>query len=100
MPFDLCNTLATFQFYINDALRDFLDEFYVVYLDDILIYTNNTHEGHVQHVHQILQYFLDHDLYIKLEKCEFHVRETRFLSFIISSDDIVMDSERITFIVD
>ena len=100
MPFGLCNAPATFQSYINDALRDFLDEFCVAYLDDVLIYTDGTHEEHVQHVRQVLQRLLDHGLYAKLEKCEFHVRETRFLGFIISPDGIAMDPERIATIVD
>ena len=76
MPFGLCNTPAIFQSYINDVLHDFLDKFCVAYLDDVLIYTNGTHEEHVQHVCQALQCLLDHGLYAKLEKCEFHVQET------------------------
>ena len=100
MSFDLYNTSATFQCYINDALYDFLDEFYVIYLNDILIYTDETHENHVKHIHQVLQHLLDHDLYIKLEKYEFHVQETRFLDFVISSSDIVMDLEYIFIIID
>ena len=100
MPFGLCNTPATFQSYINDALHDFLDKFCVAYLDDVLIYTDGTHEEHVQHVRQVLQRLLDHGLYAKLEKCEFYVQETRFLGFIISPDSIAMDPECIATIVD
>src|SRR5436190_8838452 len=100
MFFDLCNTSAIFQCYINDALRDFLNEFYVTYLNNILIYIDKTHEDHVKYVHQILQHLLDHDLYIKLEKYEFHVQETRFLDFIIFSNDIIMNSKYISIIVD
>src|SRR5205809_3576745 len=77
-----------------------LYEFCVAYLDDVLIYTDGTHEEHVQHVRQVLQRLLDHGLYAKLEKCEFHVRETKFLGFIISPDGIAMDPERIATIVD
>ena len=100
MLFDLCNTSVIFQVYINDVLRDFLDDFYMIYLDDVFIYIDDTHEKHVQYVHQVLQCLLDHDLYAKLEKCEFHIRETRFLGFIVSSDDIAMDSEHIFIIID
>ena len=71
MPFDLCNAPAIFQSYINDVLREFLDEFCVVYLDDVLIYTDDTHEEHVQHVRQILQRLLDHDLYANLRSANF-----------------------------
>src|SRR5438876_10153245 len=100
MLFGLYNISAIFQCYINDVLRDFLDEFCVTYLNDVLIYTDETHEDHVKHVHQVLQRLLDHGLYVKLEKCEFHVQETRFLGFVISSSDIAMDSEYISIIVD
>ena len=72
----------------------------MTYLNDVLIYIDETHEDHVKHVHQVLQYLFNHDLYIKLEKYEFHVQETRFLDFIISSSDIIMNSECIFIIVD
>ena len=49
MLFNLCNALAIFQFYINDALREFLDEFCIIYLDDVLIYTNDSLEDHINH---------------------------------------------------
>jgi hypothetical protein len=52
--FILCNTSIIFQFYINDILYKFLDEFCVVYLNDILIYIDNIHEEYIQYVHQIL----------------------------------------------
>ena len=56
MLFDLLyNTPAIFQFYINDVLHDFLNNFYVIYLNDVFIYIDNTHEEYIQHVHQILQ---------------------------------------------
>ena len=100
MPFDLCNAPATFQSYINDVLHEFLDEFCVAYLDDVLIYTDDSLEDHINHVRQVLQRLLDNGLYVKLEKCEFHVQETKFLGFIISPNDIAMDPDRIAIIVD
>ncbi len=71
----------------------------MAYLDDVLIYTNDIHEEYVQHVHQVLQHLLDHSLYAKFKKYEFHVQETQFLDFIISPDDIAMDPEYIVIIV-
>ena len=53
MPFGLCNAPATFQAYINQAMRGILDEFVIVYLDDILIYSQNEEE-HVRHVQEVL----------------------------------------------
>ena len=99
MLFDLYNTFTTFQYYINDILYDFLDKFYVIYLNDIFIYIDKTHEDYVKHIHQILQYFFDHDLYIKLEKYEFYIQETQFLDFIIFLNDIIMNFEYIFIII-
>ena len=100
MPFGLCNALATFQAYINDALHEYLDIFCVAYLDDVLIYTDGTLEDHIRYIRTVLQRLLDRGLYVKLEKCEFHVEETRFLGFIISPTGIKMDPERIATITD
>uniref|UniRef100_A0A3B4U1I2 ribonuclease H n=1 Tax=Seriola dumerili TaxID=41447 RepID=A0A3B4U1I2_SERDU len=71
MPFGLTNAPAVFQAMINDVLRDFLDQFVYVYLDDILIYSSdlNTHKHHVC---QVLKRLLDNHLYVKAEKSEFH----------------------------
>ena len=71
----------------------------MIYLNDVFIYIDEIHEDHVKHVYQILQCFLDHDLYIKLEKYEFHIQETRFLDFIIFSNNIIMNSEYIFIII-
>jgi len=54
MPFRLTNAPATFQAYINDALRPFVDRFCTAYLDDILIYSENE-EQHIEHIKQILE---------------------------------------------
>ena len=100
MFFDFCNASVIFQFYINDILCEFLDEFCVIYLNNILIYIDDIYEKYIQHIYQILQYLLDHDFYIKFEKCKFHVRETKFLNFIISPDNIAMNPEYIASIID
>jgi hypothetical protein len=71
MPFGLTNAPATFQAYINNVLRKYLDVFVVVYLDDILVYSK-TYEEHVQHMRLILTALRDADLRIKAEKTEFH----------------------------
>jgi hypothetical protein len=83
MPFGLTNALATFQAYINNVLRKYLDVFVVVYLDDILVYSK-TYEEHIQHVHLILTTLRDANLRIKVEKTEFHKKEVKFLGYIVS----------------
>jgi len=54
MPFGLTNAPATFQALINDILREYLDDFVIAYLDDIMIYTNGTLEEHQDHVRKVL----------------------------------------------
>lgn len=76
MPFGLTNAPAVFQAMINDVLREFLNQFVFVYLDDILIFSPDKH-SHVKHVRQVLQRLLENHLYVKSEKSEFHA-ETVF----------------------
>lgn len=94
MPFGLTNAPATFQAYINRALKGLIDEFVIVYLDDILIYSQNEEE-HEEHVKRTLQRLKDANLYAKTSKCEFHVRELKFLGYIISDKGTSMDMERV-----
>src|SRR5271169_3060821 len=99
MPFGLTNTPASFQSYINDAVREYLDEFCTAYMDDVLIYSN-TLEEHVEHVRKVLKKLLDHGLYVKLEKCEFHKQRISFLGYIISPEGIEMEPSRISTITE
>src|SRR5258705_1265774 len=74
---------------MNDTLREFLDQFCVVYIDDILIYSKNKKE-HREHVRRILAKLKEAGLYANAEKCEFNVEKTTFLGFIISADGVVV----------
>jgi hypothetical protein len=99
MPFGLTNAPASFQSFINNVLRKHLDRFVIVYVDDILVYSKSITE-HVGHVRQVLQDLLANGIYCKLEKCQFHMDRTSFLGFIVSSDGISMDPDRIASIAD
>ncbi|KAM0712543.1 hypothetical protein Q7P37_011640 [Cladosporium fusiforme] len=94
MPFGLTNAPATFQAYINNVLRKYLDVFVVVYLDDILVYSK-TYEDHVQHVRKVLQALKDADMRIKPEKTEFHKSEIKFLGYVVSREGLKMDKGKI-----
>src|SRR5258706_11369746 len=72
MPFGLTNTPATIQRFMNDTLREFLDQFCVVYIDDILIYSKNKKE-HWEHVRRILAKLKESGLYASVEKCKFNM---------------------------
>ena len=98
MPFGLKNAPATFQHFINDVLSDYLDDFVISYIDDILIYSNSLEEHH-DHVEKVLRKLLENGLFVKLEKCEFDVTETAFLGYVISKDGLKMDNEKINAIL-
>lgn len=83
MPFRLMNALAIFQHYINEVLREALDHYVFVYLDDILIYSWSMDE-HIVHVRRVLQLLLENHLYVKLEKSLFHYLSVTFLGFVVS----------------
>jgi len=99
MPFGLKNAPATFQHFINDVLSDYLDDFVISYIDDILIYSNSLEEHH-EHVRKVLRKLLDNKLYVNLEKCEFDVTKTTFLGFVLSQDGLEMDKEKVKVILD
>jgi len=94
MPFGLCNAPGTFQHYMNDTFRDFLDEFLVVYLNNLLIYSKTLKE-HKQHVRRVLERLRDVGLYLKPSKCVFHVQEVTFLGFVIGLDGMKMDPAKV-----
>ncbi|KAG0157774.1 hypothetical protein PDIDSM_4959 [Penicillium digitatum] len=89
---------ASFQRFINDTLREYLDCFCTAYLDDILIYSR-TRAEHIEHVRKVLQRLREAGLFAKLSKCEFCVSETKFLGIIIGEDGIRMDPDKIETIV-
>ena len=72
---------------MNEIFRDFLDQFVIVYIDDILVYSKNMEE-HAQHLEQVLQRLRDHKLYAKESKCEFAKDHVEFLGHVISDKGI------------
>ena len=94
MPFGLANAPATFQAYINRALSDLLDICCVVYLDDILIYSQSD-EQHEEHVRMVLERLRKFRLYAKLSKCAFKTDTVNFLGFVITPRGIEMEKSRI-----
>lgn len=95
MPFGLTNAPASWQHFINDVLRPYLDIFCTAYLDDILIYSDTLDE-HKVHVRQVLDTLKEAGVHLKPEKCEFHVQETNFLGLIVSPNGIRMEPTKIT----
>ena len=93
MLFGLTNAPAVFQGLMNDMLRDIINEFMFVYLDDILIFSKNPEE-HTTHVRKVLCCLLENWLFVKAKKCEFSYSCTAFLGYIISTERISIDPEK------
>uniref|UniRef100_A0A8C2AU46 Gypsy retrotransposon integrase-like protein 1 n=1 Tax=Cyprinus carpio TaxID=7962 RepID=A0A8C2AU46_CYPCA len=94
MPYGLANSPSIFQSFMNEIFRDYLHQFVIVYIDDILIYSRNIEE-HQTHVCHVLQRLRDHHLYLKAEKCEFHCTTVSFLGYVISAEGVHMESAKV-----
>lgn len=77
LAFCLTNSSAVFQALVNDVLRDMINMFIFVYLDDILVFSPSL-QVHTQHVHQVLQWLLKNQLFVKAEKCQIHSKSVTF----------------------
>ncbi len=97
MLFNLINASVIFQTYINKILTKLLNDFYVIYLNDILIFFVKKID-HVNHMKQILKKLRKFKLYASLKKCEFFITKVNFLEFIIFTENISMNSSRIDII--
>ena len=95
MPFGLINAPASFQGYINKILTEKLDIFVIVYLDDILIYTDDDGDRHVSAIRWVLEQLRKFSLFPNLKKCQIHQEEVRFLGYVVSSKGICMEDKRI-----
>ncbi len=99
MPFGFTNAPATFCTLMNDIFREWLDDFMVVYIDDILIYSGSLEE-HAEHLWKVFQRLRENKLYAKLEKCEFEVMEMDFLGHNITQEGLKMDDHKVKAIMD
>jgi hypothetical protein len=97
MPFRLYNILATFQAYINRALIGLVDICYVVYLDNILIYSD-MREQYMRDLYVVLERLRKFALYISFKKCKFFTDTIEFLSYTISIVGISIDKSRIAIV--
>ncbi len=100
MTFGLSDAPASFQGYINKILAEKLDIFVIVYLDDILIYTEDPGQPNVDAVCWVLEQLRNHGLFANLKKCHFHRDDVRFLGFVVSSQGTRMEEERIEAVKD
>jgi len=94
MPFGLVNALATFQTMMNKILTEFLDHRVVVYLDDILIYSENM-DDHIKLIQRVLDRLEQHDLAVLLKKLVFHQEEVEFLGYIVKTSGVTMSDRKV-----
>jgi hypothetical protein len=99
MSFGLTNAPAYFMYLMNSVFIDYLDKFVVVFIDDILVYSQNEQE-HEEHLRKVLQRLRHCQLYAKLSKCEFRISEVMFLGHIINQEGLTVDPKKVATILD
>ena len=98
MSFGLTNAQTSFMDLMNRVFRPYLDQFVVVFIDDILVYSRDEQE-HEQHLKIVLQTLREKKLYAKLSKCDFWLKKVSFLGNIVSVEGIRVDPGKIEAVV-
>ena len=98
MPFGLTNTPVVFMDLMHRVFQPYLDQFVVVFVDDILIYSKSE-EKHEDHLRIVLHALRNHRLYAKFSKCEFWLTEVRFLGHVVSASGVSVDPEKVKAIM-
>ena len=99
MPFGLSNIPSAFQRFMNKVFLDLLDICVVIYLDNILIYSDNL-EDHKKHIKEVLKRLQDNSLYAFSVKYTFCQRQVEFLGFILSPEKVHIDTKKVQIIQD
>jgi hypothetical protein len=94
MTFGFTNAPASFQHLMNHVFNPHQNNFLVVYLDDILIFSN-TREEYIQHIRWVLEQLCTHQLYAKMKKCEWRKTEINYLGHIISQGQVAPEPQKI-----
>jgi hypothetical protein len=94
VSFGLSNAPFVFICLMNGIFREYLDNFFIAFLDDILIYSKSKEE-HEKHLRMVMQVLRENQLYAKLSKCSFYQKWIHYLGHIISEEGIAMDPEKI-----
>jgi hypothetical protein len=98
MPFGVTNAPDIFMDYMNRIFHQFLDKFVVVFIDDILIYSQSKDE-HEEHLRQVLQILRENKLYANPSRCEFWLDKVNFLGHVISKEGIAVNPAKIEIVL-
>lgn len=99
MPFGLTNAPAVFMDLMNRIFGPYLDDFVVVFVDDILIYSKND-EDHDRHLEIVLETLRRNQLYAKYEKCDFWQDKVKFLGHVVSKDGVSVDPSKVEAVME
>ena len=94
MPCGFTNAPAAFMDLMNRVFKPYLDQFVVIFIDDILVYSRSRGE-HERHLSFVLQTLRDKQLYVKLKKCEFWLDKVSFLRHMVTKDGIFVDPGKV-----
>ncbi|KAK6150824.1 hypothetical protein DH2020_015756 [Rehmannia glutinosa] len=94
MPFGLSNAPAVFMDLMNSVFHPFLDQFVIVFIDDILVYSRDK-EQHEEHLRIVLGTLRKEKLYAKFKKCEFWIDRVGFLGHVITANEIEVDPKKV-----
>jgi len=99
VPFGLTNALATFMCLMNSVLRPYLDKFFIVFIDDILVYSKNEEE-YVEHLVSVSRLLRENKFHAKLNKCSLFQTEVHYLGHVFSKEGIAVDPKKIRAIME
>lgn len=98
MPFGVTNALVVFMDYMNRIFQPYLDQFVMILIDDILIYSRTLQE-HDEHLRIVLSVLQAKQLFAKLSKCEFSMTEVKFLGHVISHGGGAVDPSKVEAVI-
>ncbi|XP_058725857.1 uncharacterized mitochondrial protein AtMg00860-like [Vicia villosa] len=98
MPFGVTNAPVVFMDYMNRVFQPYLDQFVVIFIDDILIYSR-TIEEHMEHLRIVLSVLREKRLFAKFSKCEFWMSEVKFLGHVISGGGVAVDPSKVEAVI-
>ena len=94
VPFGVANAPAQFMNFMNDVLAQYLDDFVLVFLDDILIYSNSMEE-HAEHLRKVFTTFRDQHLFAKASKCTIQTSAVEFLGQWVTPSGMTPTAEKL-----